>query len=153
MQGLVPLSCAALGRAKNLMLQGLVNSLPIRESHLKALMMASVEMDLNSLQTVDDNSTGAYLEKLMMATSTGLDLRADKGQECPVLGRNQEELIYGDFSLPLIRELGGRQLAVSLVSSAQSGMGILSETLGQSIHRKFGNSLIAERLKHSSSVM
>lgn len=53
-QGLANLSwnTSALGRATNMLLEHLIHTLPIRESQLKAIIEASIEMDLGELERI-----------------------------------------------------------------------------------------------------
>ncbi|KAK6164420.1 hypothetical protein DH2020_001284 [Rehmannia glutinosa] len=113
-QGLAPLSCITLGRARNLLLKHLIHTLPLRESHLKAILTASVEMDFSKLKVIDDDYLDVYLEKLMRIPSKGENLSESRNfmefsnissPDAVPTGKH-DKLVDGDFSVSLLSNLG-----------------------------------------------
>ncbi|GFP82954.1 acid phosphatase 1 [Phtheirospermum japonicum] len=149
-QGLAPLSCTTLSSARDLLLKHLIYTLPLRESHLKAIITASVETDFSKLKRIDNDCLDVYLEKLMRKNpSEGINL-------CET--RNFMEVSNisspdGDFSVLAVEQLGRRQLAVSRLSAVETGLECLLKTIGQSMHEELGNTSNSEPTKHSTNIM
>ncbi|KAL5996915.1 hypothetical protein ACLOJK_007839 [Asimina triloba] len=64
-QGLANLSSRALIKAKDFILRHLLQILPLRDSHLSALLTAAIEIDLDELRKTRLNAQEAYIDKLM----------------------------------------------------------------------------------------
>ncbi|KAL3828086.1 hypothetical protein ACJIZ3_016888 [Penstemon smallii] len=158
---IAPLSCIALGRAMNLLLKRLINTLPLRETHLKSVIAASIEMDPSELHMTDGDCVRLYLEKLTRKPLGGLNLNQSrvflegKNTSSPgaIPSRIQEDFIDGDLCLAVIQELGKRKLAVSCSSTVETGLEILLETIAQGVHHELGETSNAVRMKHSSSLI
>ncbi|KAL6564062.1 hypothetical protein OROHE_005302 [Orobanche hederae] len=143
-QGLHPLSCVTLGRAKDLLLKHLIHALPMRESHLKAIMTASVEMDFRKLKRIESDCLDVYLEKLARIPSEGQDLNVSRNlmevsNVAPpdaVRTGKDGDWVDGDFSVSAIQQLGRRQMVVSGVSAVETGLECIWKTIGQSVHEE-----------------
>ncbi|PHT30271.1 hypothetical protein CQW23_30141 [Capsicum baccatum] len=99
-QGLAHFSSKVLCKASEFMLEHLISVFPLRDEHLKALLTANVEMDYHMHPKTDSRSLNEIFETLM----------------CP-------------FSLFTAQALERRQKSVSLISSAETGLDILSSGL------------------------
>ncbi|KAG6403106.1 hypothetical protein SASPL_135323 [Salvia splendens] len=143
-QGLAHLSCVTLVRAKDLMLEHLIHTFPLRESHLKAITTASVEMDISNLKRRESNGLDIYLEKLMLLPSNGPNLNESRNFE------EHDDWGDGDFSVTTIQKLGIRQSAVSCSTVAEAGLENIWKTLRKKMHDELGSTSNSEPLKQST---
>ncbi|KAL8547901.1 hypothetical protein ACS0TY_007275 [Phlomoides rotata] len=170
-QGLAHLSCTTLGRARDLVLEHLIHPLPLRDSHLNAIMSASIEMDLSEHKRIDNDVLDAYLEKLMTLPSKGLSLSESRNSvedlnlSTPeiVQSGKHDSSVDGDFTESAIKQLRKRQQAVSYISVVEAALENLWRTVGKNMHDELGNTssskpmnrsacLIAEKLPHETIV-
>ncbi|KAL1539634.1 hypothetical protein AAHA92_24091 [Salvia divinorum] len=140
-QDLAHLSCAMLVRAKDLMLEHLIHTFPLRESHLKAITTASVEMDISNLKRRESNGLDVYLEKLMLLPSNGPNLNESRNFE------EHDNWGDGDFSVTTIQKLGIRQSAVSCSIVAEAGLENIWKTLRTKMHDELRSTSKSEPLK------
>lgn len=143
-QDLAHLSCVMLVRARDLMLEHLIHTYPLRESHLKAIITASAEMDISNLKRIDNNGLDVYLEKLMLIPSNGPNLNESINFE------DHANWGDGDFSMNTIQQLGIRQSAVSCSTVAEVGLENIWRTLRPMMHDELGCTSNSELLKHST---
>ncbi|XP_050147086.1 uncharacterized protein LOC126622410 isoform X2 [Malus sylvestris] len=73
-KGLAHLSSATLAKARRFVLEHLIHTLPLRDVHLRALLTATVEMDLEELSETGHDFLNAYFNKLK-SQNTLLDQR------------------------------------------------------------------------------
>lgn len=155
-QDLARLSCVMLGRARDLMLEHLIHTFPLRESHLKAIMIASVEMDLSELCRMDDGGLDVYLEKLMPIPSNGFNFNEGRNANLTISSSDAvpreepDNWEDGGFSVTTIQQLWKRQLAVSCASAAEAGLENIWKTLRQKVNEELPSTSNLERLKHSA---
>ncbi|KAL0435554.1 UNVERIFIED_CONTAM: hypothetical protein Sradi_0263300 [Sesamum radiatum] len=157
-QGLAHLSCTTLCRAREFLLERLIHTLPLRESHLKAIMTASVEMDFSKLQRIDNDFVDVYLEQLRRIPSKGLHLSERRNfmegskvsSPSAVPSGKQDNVVDCDFSVSAIQQLGRRQLAVSCCSALETGLENMWRTIGQSMHAELGSISNSELIEHSA---
>ncbi|KAL6516201.1 hypothetical protein OROGR_019506 [Orobanche gracilis] len=160
-QGLHPLSCVTLGRAKDLLLEHLIHALPMRELHLKAIMTASVEMDFRKLKGIESDCLDVYLEKLAMIPSEGQDLNMSRNlmevsNVAPpdaVRTGKDGDWVDSDFSVSAFQQLGRRQMVVSGVSAVETGLECIWKSIGQSMHGELGNMSNSEPVKHMACLI
>ncbi|KAG8389159.1 hypothetical protein BUALT_Bualt02G0200100 [Buddleja alternifolia] len=154
-QGLAHLSCNTLSRARDLLLEHLIHTLPLRDSNLKAIITASVEMDFSKREKIDNDCLHAYVEKLTHTLSKGLSLSESRNfsEGSNIASEKHQNWIDCDFSLSTIQQLGRRQLAVAHSSSVVTGLEILWKTLEKSMHDELGNTSSSEPLKHSACLI
>lgn len=156
-QDLAHLSCISLSRATDLMLEHLIHTFPLRETHLKAILIASVEMDISKHKRIDNDGFDVYLEKLMLIPSRGPNLSESRyfGQNLNTSTRDaipSEEHnngVDGDFSMTTIQQLGRRGLAVSCSSAVEIGLENIWKTIRQRMHVELRSTSNSEPLKHS----
>ncbi|KAK4418432.1 hypothetical protein Salat_2256000 [Sesamum alatum] len=157
-QGLAHLSCTTLCRAREFLLEHLIHALPLRESQLKAIMTASVEMDFSKLQRNENDCVDVYLERLMRIPSEGLNLSESRNfMEGPkitypgaVPSEKHDNAVDCNFSVSAIQQLGKRKLAVSCCSVVETGLENMWRTIGQRIHDELGSASNSERIEHSA---
>lgn len=148
-QGLAHFSSKVLSKASEFMLEHLISVFPLRDEHLKALLTANVEMDYHMHQKTDNRSLNEIFETLMCNTSKNPVpnernfLREESLNSSPNSSpRGQaDDSIRCGFSLFTAQVLERRQLAVSLISSAETGLNILSSGLRDLYVREDGNAL------------
>ncbi|KAJ6680798.1 FANCONI ANEMIA GROUP F PROTEIN FANCF [Salix purpurea] len=63
-QGLANLSCDTLSRARSFVLAHLLQTLPLRDSHLKAFLTAVIKMELEMISESNHDCLSVYLNKL-----------------------------------------------------------------------------------------
>ncbi|XP_057798183.1 uncharacterized protein LOC131014276 isoform X4 [Salvia miltiorrhiza] len=141
---LAHLSCEMLVRARDLMLEHLIHTFPLRESHLKAIITASVEMDISNLKRIDGNVLDVYLEKLNLLPSNGSNLNESRYFE------EHDNWGDDDFSVITIQQLGIRQSAVSCSTVAEAGLENTWKTLRLKMHDELGSTSNLEPLKQST---
>lgn len=148
-QGLAHFSSKVLSKASEFILEHLISVFPLRDEHLKALLTANVEMDYHMHQKTDNRSLNEIFETLMCNTSKNPVpnernfLREESLNSSPNSSpRGQaDDSIRCGFSLFTAQVLERRQLAVSLISSAETGLNILSSGLRDLYVREDGNAL------------
>eukprot|EP00268_Persea_americana_P015477 TRINITY_DN17169_c0_g1_i2.p1 TRINITY_DN17169_c0_g1~~TRINITY_DN17169_c0_g1_i2.p1 ORF type:complete len:491 (+),score=94.23 TRINITY_DN17169_c0_g1_i2:239-1711(+) len=69
-QGLAHLSSATLTKARDFVLQHLLQTLPLRDEHLNALLTATIKMDLDDLSKAEYDFLNVYIDKLMLRTAS-----------------------------------------------------------------------------------
>ncbi|KAH6813749.1 hypothetical protein C2S51_022767 [Perilla frutescens var. frutescens] len=156
-QDLAHLSCISLSRATDLMLEHLIHTFPLRESHLKGILTASVEMDISKLKRIDNDGLDVYLDKLMLIPSNGPNLSEGRhfGQSLnistqdAVPSEEHDNEVDGDFSMITIQQLGRRRLAVSCSSTVEVGSENIWKTIRQRMHDELGGTSNSEPVKHS----
>ncbi|PIN14706.1 hypothetical protein CDL12_12663 [Handroanthus impetiginosus] len=160
-QGLAHLSCSTLGRARDLLLTHLIQTLPLRDSHLKAIMAATVETDFNKLQRIHSDCLDVYIDKLMRIPSKSLNLSVSRNftEESKIsshdAGPSGEHVnwVDGDFSVSAIQQLGTRQLAVSCLSAVENGLQNLWKTIEPSMCDELGNISNSRPINHSAGII
>ncbi|KAK3007916.1 hypothetical protein RJ639_013736 [Escallonia herrerae] len=113
----------------------------------KSVIEATIETDFEELQRTLSNCLRVYLDKLMLhstsldAISDGRGLTGNSSIPYPddVRNRKLESCSDGNFTQFAIQELMRRQVAVSEISSAESGLAILSMIVRQSNWIKLDN--------------
>ncbi|XP_012835805.1 PREDICTED: uncharacterized protein LOC105956494 [Erythranthe guttata] len=155
-QGLARLSCSTLGRSRDLLLEHLVLTLPLRDSHLKAIMSASVEMDFS--KRLDNDCVDVYVEKLMriplnapsLSESGNFVVDSNIPYQDAVRSGRRDDLSDVEFSASVVRQLGRRQLSVSCSSAVETGLEKLSKIIGQSMNDEVECTSNTEPRKHSA---
>lgn len=152
------LSCVMLGSSRDLMLEHLIHTFPMRESHLKAIIIASVEMDISKLKRLDNDGLDVYLEKLMLIPSNGSGLNGSRNI-CKNLNHSTPDAVSrdegdnwedGGFSVTAIQELEKRQVAVSCSSAVEAGLENIWKTLGRRMNDELCSASHSEPPKHST---
>ncbi|GLT41298.1 hypothetical protein SLA2020_153730 [Shorea laevis] len=158
-QGLAHLSSATLRRARGFILEHFIQNLPLRETHLRAVLTAAIEMDLSDLSETQHDNLSAYLNKLTLQNtsvkqvqhrSSGMKDSIMSSQDEPPT--NENEKCSGDDFTPLaIQELIRRQHAVSCISTTEAVLDTVSNAANCSIC-KSDFILLGEQLKHDSQL-
>ncbi|TMW96919.1 hypothetical protein EJD97_006553 [Solanum chilense] len=148
-QGLAHISSKVLSKASEFMLEHLISVFPLRDEHLKALLNASVEMDYHMHQKADSRSINDIFETLICSTSKNAIPNEKKFPREESLNSLQnsspseqaDDSIRCEFSLFTAQVLETRQLSVSLISAAETGLNTLSSGLRDLYVREDGNAL------------
>lgn len=148
-QDLAQLSCITLGRAADLMLEHLMHTFPLRESHLNNLVTAIIEMDVSKLKRIENKGLDVYLEKIKLneSTSFGQNLNIS-AQDVP--SEEHDDRVDGYFSMTTIQQLGKRRLAVSSSSAVEVGLENIWHTIRQKMLDELGSTSNSEPLMHST---
>ncbi|KAK9055690.1 hypothetical protein SSX86_026775 [Deinandra increscens subsp. villosa] len=130
-QGLKHLSSATLSKARFFILEHLIRTLPTRDSHIKAVLKATIEMDIDELQRTEINYLDAYIDKLKLQNEEGL--MDFSPIPCPddilhVKGKGDTKIDLTTFAIQGIKR---RQLVVSRVSSVETSVDFLAKTITQ----------------------
>ncbi|KAM3356003.1 hypothetical protein P3S68_022717 [Capsicum galapagoense] len=136
-QGLAHFSSKVLCKVSEFMLEHLISVFPLRDEHLKALLTANVEMDYHMHPKTDSRSLNEIFETLMFNTSKNpvnnekFFLREESLNSSPNSSPSgqADDSIRCPFSLFTAQALERRQQSVSLISSAETGLDILSSGL------------------------
>ncbi|KAE8660403.1 hypothetical protein F3Y22_tig00116951pilonHSYRG00044 [Hibiscus syriacus] len=142
-QGLVHLSSATLRRARSFLLEHLLHNLPLRDSHLQAVLTAIIEIDLSDLSMTEHDCLNAYLNDLtlqnricMMDTSTFSDVTPSMETE--------------NFTELTVHELFRRQSSVSCISIIEEGVDVLANVVKNSSWKDSDCSLFREQMSHET---
>ncbi|XP_026662298.1 uncharacterized protein LOC103711847 isoform X2 [Phoenix dactylifera] len=143
--GLAHMSSATLSKARDLILEHLVQTHPLEAAHITSLLTAIVELDIDNLTDTDNDGPNMYMDRLMLhleshnlisvrqdmfkksfasLPATGLKIsdnvcNAGSPRKCYI---ESEECNFTDHSYFLIQELLKRQASISRVSSAERGL-------------------------------
>ncbi|PKI41100.1 hypothetical protein CRG98_038628 [Punica granatum] len=128
-QGLANISSDTLLRARSLIVEHMIHTLPLRDAHVKAVLTAVVEMDLDALPETAQDGLGRYLNKLSLQNNSD-----DSFQDCAYSEKNSDmgigNLNSYDWTSTSIQELSRRQSAVLSISSLQKSLSVFSSTIG-----------------------
>ncbi|PSR89739.1 Macrolide export protein like [Actinidia chinensis var. chinensis] len=143
-QGLAHLSSVTLHRAGDFVLEHLIRALPLRDTHLKAFMISTIEMDLDELRRTGNDCLDVYLNKLMLQNSSmnpDLDriFMEDSAVLCEDVAPNMKTV--GDFTKFTIQEVIKRQSAVSCINCVEAGLDILHKAITESNWKEFDHVL------------
>ncbi|XVF21519.1 hypothetical protein REPUB_Repub12eG0096900 [Reevesia pubescens] len=143
-QGLAHLSSATLRRARGFLSEHLLHNLPLRDSHLRAVLTAIIEMDLCDLSQTEHDCLNAYLNSLTLQNRTCV---RDSITTLPERSPNVETEKSGSDNLTklAIQELFRRQSSVSCISSIEVGVDILSNAVRHNSWTESDSSLFREQ--------
>ncbi|KAI7730170.1 hypothetical protein M8C21_001458, partial [Ambrosia artemisiifolia] len=147
-QGLTHLSSATLSKGRYYILEHLIRTLPMRDSHIKAVLKATIEMDLEELKSTEINYIDVYIDKLKLQNEEGM--MDCSPTPCPddMLHVKGENDIKVDLTTCAIKGIKKRQLAVSCVSSIEAGVNVLAKTITQG---NFNDGLLQEEQNHPTA--
>nr|XP_043620219.1 uncharacterized protein LOC122592076 [Erigeron canadensis] len=146
-QGLTHMSSATLSKARGFTIEHFISTLPMRDTHLKAVLKATIEMDLDELQRTETNYLDVYLDKLTLQNEEGMDFLPIP---CPddVLNPKAKDDMKVDLSTFAIGGITKRQLAVSCVSSIETSVNVLAKTMGQGNSNEVPDDFLQEQQNH-----
>ncbi|XP_031402722.1 uncharacterized protein LOC116212302 isoform X1 [Punica granatum] len=146
-QGLANISSDTLLRARSLIVEHMIHTLPLRDAHVKAVLTAVVEMDLDALPETAQDGLGRYLNKLSLQNNSD-----DSFQDCAYSEKNSDmgigNLNSYDWTSTSIQELSRRQSAVLSISSLQKSLSVFSSTIGNGGSFQVSSSMLREQPKH-----
>nr|GMD18674.1 uncharacterized protein LOC109173736 [Ipomoea batatas] len=135
-KGIEHLSSKTLSNARNLMLEHLTHTLPLRDLHLRALVTATVEMDFHMLPNADSDCLDKHFEELMHseskkpAFSVSRHLMEDSVNTSMMTSPSRKANDAAcSFSAITARELGRRHMTVSSLSAAETCLEMLSRSV------------------------
>ncbi|XP_011011162.1 PREDICTED: uncharacterized protein LOC105115829 isoform X2 [Populus euphratica] len=151
-QGLANLSCDTLSRARSFVLAHLFQTLPLRDSHLKAFLTAVIEMELERVSESEHDCLSVYLNKLK-PWNPQLDLILERRgfvKDSMVLSEEISQTVkFGKFSDDdltklTLQEVFKRQSAVSCISTVETGLDVLSNAIRCSSGTESDSSMLEE---------
>ncbi|XVF81040.1 hypothetical protein PTKIN_Ptkin15bG0124700 [Pterospermum kingtungense] len=150
-QGLADLSSATLTRARGFLLEHLLHNLPLRDSHLRAVLTAIIEMDLSDLSETEHDHLNAYLTNLTLQNRIRtMDLSTSSQDVTPMV---ETEKSGGDnFTKLAVQELFRRQSSVSCITSIEEGVDILSNVVRHRSWTESDCNLFREQMNHEALV-
>ncbi|KAK8557623.1 hypothetical protein V6N12_009852 [Hibiscus sabdariffa] len=125
-QGLAHLSSATLRRARSFLSEHLLHNLPLRDSHLQAVLTTIVEMDLSDLSQTEHDCLNAYLNNLTLENR--ICMRDTSTSSSDVTPTVETE----NFTKVAVKELFRRQSSVSCISIIEEGVNVLSNAVKNS---------------------
>lgn len=154
-QGLANLSCDTLSRARSFVLAHLLQTLPLRDSHLKAFLTAVIKMELEMISESNHDCLSVYLNKLK-PQNPQLDLVLERRgfvKDSMVLSEEISQTVrFGrstddDLTKLTLQEVFKRQSAVSCISTLETGLDVLSNAIRCSSGTESDSSFLEEQLK------
>ncbi|PRQ25733.1 hypothetical protein RchiOBHm_Chr6g0286881 [Rosa chinensis] len=142
-KGLAHMSTATLATARRFVLEHLIHSLPLRDAHLRALLTATVEMDLEELSEIEHDFLNVYLSKLKLQ-DTLMQQGIEPARKFGDCGGN-------GLTKYAVQELLKRWSVVSLISAVESGLDVLSQSVRHSSWSEFDDNLLKEQLEHENT--
>jgi hypothetical protein len=133
----------------------LFQTLPLRDSHLKAFLTAVIEMELERVSESEHDCLSVYLNKLKPRTLQ-LDLVLERRgfvKDSMVLSEEISQTVkFGKFSDDdltklTLQEVFKRQSAVSCISTVETGLDVLSNAIRCSSGTESDSSMLEEQLK------
>nr|XP_011458035.1 PREDICTED: uncharacterized protein LOC105349632 isoform X2 [Fragaria vesca subsp. vesca] len=139
LQGLAHMSSVTLGTARRFVLEHLIHSLPLRDAHFRALLTATVEMDLEELSGSDSDFLNVYLNKLKL-------------EDAPIQEGIEPARKFGDcggdgLTKYAVHEILKRWSVVSLMETVETGLDVVSQSVRHSSWSEFDDNLLKEQLK------
>ncbi|KAL4571951.1 hypothetical protein LXL04_018719 [Taraxacum kok-saghyz] len=123
-QGLTHISSTTLSKARFFILEHFIRTLPMRDEHLKSVLKATIEMDLDELQMKKTDYLDTYLNKLMIQNTIRSQVSEGKMDFSP-------RPMKTDLTAFVIEGVTKRKLAVSCVSSMETCVDVLAKTITQ----------------------
>ncbi|RAL43446.1 hypothetical protein DM860_012587 [Cuscuta australis] len=140
-KGLEHLSSKNLNNARCLMLERLTHALPLRDSHLRALLTAAVEMDSNRVLKGNSDSFEKRCKNLLQNEPTESAF-SSHSHFIEASASTETNNAACSFSFIAAREIERRHLAVSSLSAAEACLDILFKSVCQLNISEPGKNLI-----------
>ncbi|KAJ6973837.1 hypothetical protein NC653_033993 [Populus alba x Populus x berolinensis] len=130
-------------------------TLPLRDSHLKAFLTAVIEMELETVSESEHDCLSVYLNKLK-PRNLQLDLVLERRgfvKDSMVLSEEISQTVkFGKFSDDdltklTLQEVFKRQSAVSCISTVETGLDVLTNAIRCSSGTESDSSMLEEQLK------
>lgn len=151
LQGLLHISSDTLVWARGLVIEHMIHTLPLRGAHLRSVLTAAIEMDLDALPGTTNDCLSKYLNKLNLQYNSIDSLDCTSCEKKLALG--VEILDSYAWTRMSIRELSRRQSAVSDISSLQKSLYAFSTTIRNNVSFKVDSSMPREQLKNEKFSM
>ncbi|KAE8662529.1 Detected protein of unknown function [Hibiscus syriacus] len=140
-QGLAQLSSATLRRARSFLLEHLLHTLPLRDSHLQAVLTAIIEVDLSDPSQTEHDCLNAYLNDLTLQNRICMRDNSTFSDVTPTLETE-------NFTKLAVHELFGRQSSVSCILIIEEGVNVLSNAVKNNGWKDSDCSLYGEPMNH-----
>ncbi|XP_030496424.2 uncharacterized protein LOC115712303 [Cannabis sativa] len=155
-QGFTHLSSATLTMARGFLVEHFIHALPLRDSHLRAFLMAIIEMDLDELSGVEHDRLSVYLNnlKLQETSFSSVQNRMFCNEDLIsspnlYLDTKEGELKGNSFTKYTAQKLLKRSSAVSKISTIESGLETISNSIRCCSWSEFDDNLFKELMKQN----
>nr|GEY34861.1 macrolide export protein like [Tanacetum cinerariifolium] len=153
-QGLKHMSSATLGQARYFILEHLLRTLLMRDAHLKAVLEATIEMDLDELHKTETNYLDVYLDKLTLKNEEGtMDFSPIPCADDILNPKAKKDTKIKDLTTIAIEGIRKRQLAVSHVSSIETSANVLAKAVTQGNSNELLDGLLQEKENYPRASM
>lgn len=139
------------------MLAHLLHTLPSRDAHLRAILTAAIDMDLDELRATESAYIDAYLHKLRQQNISINQIQDRKGFDnlFPSSSHSGPDTklrscTTDSLTKCTVQELLKRQFMVSCILSTDSGLEVLCKTIRQHILTNLDKTFSLEQLKHAT---
>ncbi|KVI12360.1 hypothetical protein Ccrd_009233 [Cynara cardunculus var. scolymus] len=155
-QGLTRISSATLSKSRIFIVEHLIRTLPMRDTHLKAVLKATIEMDLDELQRTETNYVDIYLEKLTLQKRSQVSIEEGLMDFLPFScfddilhqkAKNSTEIKLTAFA---IRGIMKRQRAVSCASMMETSVDVVAKITTQGNWNELHEDLLQVQQNHST---
>ncbi|PWA93492.1 hypothetical protein CTI12_AA069730 [Artemisia annua] len=153
-QGLKHMSSATLSQARYFILEHLLRTLPMRDAHLKAVLEATIEMDLDELHKTETNYLEVYLEKLTPKNEeVKMDFSPIPCADDILDSKAEKDTKIEDLTTIAIEGIRKRQLAVSRVSSIETSVDVLAKAATHGNSNELLDVFLQEKENHPTASM
>lgn len=158
MQGLVDLSSATLTKARGFLMDHFIYTLPLRDSHLRAFLTATVQIDLDELSGIEHDRLTVYLSKLKLENASTYSVQS-RGSCLEDLISSQDfssvkearECNGDSFTKYAVQKLLKRWSAVLNISTIEKSLKTISDNFVYKSWREFDDNLFKEQLKQNDA--
>ncbi|XP_024018408.1 uncharacterized protein LOC21398939 isoform X2 [Morus notabilis] len=159
-QGLAHLSSETLTRARGFLMDHFIHTLPLRDSHLRDFLMATIQMDLDELSGTEHDRLSAYLSKLKLQHKSTYSVQNggfSSEDSIPSLDfflvKEAEECDGTSFTKYAVQKILKRWSAVSDISTIEKSLKPISDTIICSSWKELDDKLFKEQLKQNDAPM
>ncbi|GMN49055.1 hypothetical protein TIFTF001_018216 [Ficus carica] len=157
-QGLADLSSATLTKARGFLMDHFIYTLPLRDSHLRAFLTATVQTDLDELSVTEHDFLSVYLSKLKLENASTYSVQ-NRGSCFEDLTSSQDfssvqearECNGDSFTKYAVQKLLKRWSAVLDISTIEKSLKTISDNFVYKSWREFDDNLFKEQLKQNDA--
>ncbi|TYG46286.1 hypothetical protein ES288_D11G245000v1 [Gossypium darwinii] len=134
-------------QARSFLSEHLLHNLPLRDSHLRAVIIVIVEMDLSDLSQTEHDCLNAYLNNLTLQSRICMRDTSTSSPDLTLTVQTEKSGI-DNFTKIALHELFRRQFSVSCVSVIEEELDFLSNAMRHSSRTDSDSSLFREQMNH-----
>lgn len=143
--------------ARGFLVEHFIHTLPLRDSHLRAFLVATIEMDLDDLSGAKNDRLSLYLNKLKLQTTSISSLHnmifsnEDSISSDFSLATNTGECTFNSFTKYTVQKLLKRWSTVLHMSTIERSLQTISNSIRCSSWSEFDDKLFKEQLKQNDA--